>query len=316
MKLFNLIFALLLFITVPASAADKLQVGKAVAFAWTFTPLDIGIRKGIFEKHDLDIEIVNFEGDARMQQGLASGSIQLGLGSGPALGFMAKGVPAKGIAAYANPVLSLGVVVPTDSPIKSLSDLKGKRMGVTTVGSLTDWLAKRLAKHQGWAATDITTLSVGGVPSTRAAMETKQVDAAMIALVVGYTLEAAGEWRVVASANEFVDEFITHVVYGTDKIIADDPEVVERFLTALWETIDWMKSNREETIKISMEVLNNSETVMARVYDNEIGMFTETGAFEPAAMAVIRESFVEMDILDEAPADDVLLTTQFLPIKH
>ena len=40
----------------PAHAAEKLRVGKAVAFAWTFTPLDIGIQTGIFAKHGLEIE--------------------------------------------------------------------------------------------------------------------------------------------------------------------------------------------------------------------------------------------------------------------
>ena len=40
----------------PAGAADKLRVAKVVPFAWTFTPLDIGIQMGIFAKHGLDIE--------------------------------------------------------------------------------------------------------------------------------------------------------------------------------------------------------------------------------------------------------------------
>ena len=41
-------------IVAPAGAAEKLRVGKAVAFAWTFTPLDVGIQAGIFAKHGLD----------------------------------------------------------------------------------------------------------------------------------------------------------------------------------------------------------------------------------------------------------------------
>ena len=51
----------------PAGAAEKLRVSKAVAFAWTFTPLDVGIQTGIFAKHGLDVEASAAAGDAKMQ---------------------------------------------------------------------------------------------------------------------------------------------------------------------------------------------------------------------------------------------------------
>src|SRR5207245_5193678 len=81
----------------PASAAEKLRVGKAVAFAWTFTPLDVGIQTGIFAKHGLEIEASAFSGDARLQQGLASDSIDVGIGSGPGMAFMVNGEQAKAV---------------------------------------------------------------------------------------------------------------------------------------------------------------------------------------------------------------------------
>ena len=68
----------------PASAAEKLRVGKAVAFAWTFTPLDVGIQTGIFAKYGLEIEASAFNGDARLQQGLASDSITSASAADPA----------------------------------------------------------------------------------------------------------------------------------------------------------------------------------------------------------------------------------------
>src|ERR1700744_1292432 len=85
----------------PAHANEKLRVIKVVPFAWTFTPLDIGIAAGIFAKHGLDIEASASPADAKMQQALAADSVDVGIGGGPGLAFMAKGVPAKGIAAMA-----------------------------------------------------------------------------------------------------------------------------------------------------------------------------------------------------------------------
>src|SRR5262249_33926888 len=57
------------------AAADRVRVGKAVPFAWTFTPIDVGIAVGIFAKHGLELEVTGFAGDARLQQGLVSDSI-------------------------------------------------------------------------------------------------------------------------------------------------------------------------------------------------------------------------------------------------
>ncbi len=79
----------------PAQAAEKLRVGKAVPEAFSFTPIEIGMRTGIFAKNGLEIESIAFTGDARMQQAAAAGSIDILLGSGPAMAFIVKGAPIK-----------------------------------------------------------------------------------------------------------------------------------------------------------------------------------------------------------------------------
>jgi len=48
------------FVSFGASAQDKLRVGKAVAEAFAFLPLDVGVRQGIFKRHGLDVEIIAF----------------------------------------------------------------------------------------------------------------------------------------------------------------------------------------------------------------------------------------------------------------
>ena len=104
-----------------ANADDTLRVGKAVPEAFSFTPLDVGMQTGIFKKHGLDIQETAFAGDAKLQQGMASDSIDIGLGSGPAMAFIVKGAPVKAIAAMAGPPLCWrSLSVPTDrkrSPI-------------------------------------------------------------------------------------------------------------------------------------------------------------------------------------------------------
>src|SRR5258707_7423326 len=136
----------------PAGAAGKLRGGKAVAFAWTFTPLDVGIEMGLFAKHGLDVEASAAAGDAKLQQALTADSLDVGIGSGPGMAFMAKGVPAKAVAAMAGVPRNMAVMVGYNSTAKAVDDLQGRQLRVTTVGSLTDLVGQRINTLDGLGA--------------------------------------------------------------------------------------------------------------------------------------------------------------------
>src|SRR6202044_2703426 len=178
----------------PAVAAQKLRVAKVVPFAWAFTPLDIGI------------------------------------GSGPGMAFSAKGVPAKAVAAMYGLPRNIAVMVGNDSDVKTVNDLKGKKLGVTTVGSLTAWVGQRINEKKGWDGNGIDAVPIGGMPPARAAIQTHQLDGYIGALETGYSLEDAKEWRVITTATEFVDHFITHVIFARDEFFARQPQTVRAFL--------------------------------------------------------------------------------------
>src|SRR6185503_5016030 len=106
--------------------------------------------KGFFQKHGLELEISSFAGSAKLQQALAADAADIGLGSGPELAFIAKGAPVLAIAAFAGAPYDLTIAARMDLPIKSGADLKGRKVGVSTVGGLTDWLVRELSRQQGW----------------------------------------------------------------------------------------------------------------------------------------------------------------------
>jgi NitT/TauT family transport system substrate-binding protein len=306
---------LVMLVVAPAHAAEKLRVGKAVAFAWTFTPLDIGIQTGIFAKHGLEIEASDATGDAKLQQALTADSLDVGIGSGPGMAFMAKGVPAKAVAAMAGVPRNMAVMVGYNSTAKTVDDLKGRKLGVTTVGSLTDWIGKRINALKGWGAEGITTVPIGGMPPARAAIKTGQIDGYIGALETGYALEEAKEWRVISTATPFVDDFITHVFFVRDDVIAKRPEAVRAFLKGWFETIAFMKANKDKTVEITSKVLNLSPAVIGRAYDEQIPIFSTDGTFDPKAVTALKQSFIEMGLLKEIPDDKVMFTTQFVPVK-
>jgi hypothetical protein len=63
-------------------------------------------------------------------------------------------------------------------------------------------------------------------------------------------------------------------------------------------------------------VLNLDPAVISRIYDEQIKIFTSDGHFDPKALVVIRQSLVEMGILQQAPENSVMFTTRFLPVKY
>jgi NitT/TauT family transport system substrate-binding protein len=310
-----LIAAVLLIGAATARASDQIRVGKAQGTAWTFLPVDVGVDQGFFAKQGLDIEISSLGGDAKVQQALAAGSIDFGLGSGPGMAFAVKGSPAIGVAAYAGPPRNISAIVLADSPIEKIADLKGKLIAVSTVGSLSDWLAKQMAIQEGWGQDGIRTVPLGAVETSLAALKAKQIDAMILSTEMGFGLEERKEGRMLASMDRYAPHFITHVVYAQRSVVASNPGLVERFLKGFFAAIAFIKAHRDETAAIAEHVLHQSRTVVNEDYDFEVGMFNDDGRFDPRAVAVLKQSFVDMGTLPEKPPDDLLFTTQFLPVR-
>jgi NitT/TauT family transport system substrate-binding protein len=304
-----------LFGTTGAGANDLIRVGKAQGTAWTFLPVDVGIAEGYFARQGLDLESASLGGDAKVQQALAAGSIDFGLGSGPGMAFAAKGSPAIAVAAFAGPPRNISAIVLADSPIKTVADLKGRLMAVSTVGSLSDWLARQMAIQRGWGEDGIRTVPLGAVETSLAALKARQIDAMILSTEMGFALEERKEGRILTTMDRYAPHFITHVVFAQKSIVAGNPTLVERFLKGFFAAIAFMKTHRDETADIAVRVLRQSRTVVNEDYDLEVGMFNDDGRFDPQALAVLKQSFVDMGTLREKPADDVLFTTQFLPLK-
>src|SRR6202165_6251540 len=110
----------------PAHAQTKGRLGQPQVGTLQFVPLQVGTEAGIFKTHGVDLEVISFGGGPRVRQAIAADSIDIGIGSGPELAFVAKGAPEIGIAAMADAPYSVVLAVPKDSGLKTAEDLKGK----------------------------------------------------------------------------------------------------------------------------------------------------------------------------------------------
>jgi ABC-type nitrate/sulfonate/bicarbonate transport system substrate-binding protein len=294
-----------------SQAAETLRVGKAVPEAFSFVPVDVGQKKGIFAKNGLDVKYTAFAGDAKMQQAAAADSIDILLGSGPAMAFIVKGSPIKGVAAMAGPPLLLAIVVRPDGP-KTVDDLKGKKVSVSTPGSLTYWLVSQTAQRHGWGPRGIDIVPMGAMPGQIAALKRGDIDGLITDVGNAFALEARGEGRILVRFNDIKD-FHIHVIFATDKVIAQKPEAVRAFLKAWFETIAYMRKNKAETVKIAMEVMRKDEEISSRTYDEIMPMFSDDGKFDAKALATLSKSYVELKLLPKEPDMSKLYTEAFLP---
>jgi NitT/TauT family transport system substrate-binding protein len=295
-----------------AHAAEMLRVGKAVPQAFSFVPLDVGIRKGFFSRNGLDIQEIAFAGDAKMQQAMAADSLDIGIGSGPAMAFIAKGAPVKAVAAMAGPPLLLTLTVRPDGP-QTIAELKGKKVSVSTAGSLTYWLVSETSRQQGWGPNGIVIAPMGAMAGQIAALERGDVDGAVMDITTELELHGKGKTRVLIRFGNIAKDFHVHVIYATDKLIAAKPDQVRDFLKGWFAAIAFMRANRAETVAIGMDVLHTDAAIMNATYDELMPMFSDDGRFNPRALDMLAKSWVDLKMLPQAPDLKTLYTEAFLP---
>ena len=193
----------------------------------------------------------------------------------------------------------------------------GKRaiFGVSSLGGTSHLWSHYFTEKLG-LADKVTWVGVGNVDTMLGSLKTKQIDALVFAAASGYVAEEAKEWRVLQTMGSVAPDFITHVLFATDKLLKTNPDAAGRFLKGWFETIEWMKANKQKTVEVSAKVLNLEPSVMGRTFDAEIGMFSTDGVFDPKAMAVLKKSFIDMQILEKEPKEAELIDTRFLPVKR
>jgi NitT/TauT family transport system substrate-binding protein len=311
----GLVAGALLCVSTAACALDTIRLGKAVPNSFAFGATEVGIEAKIFEAEGLDIAVSSFRGDAQMQQALAAGSLDVGLGSGPGLGFRVKGAPMIGVAAMYGAPRNLALLIPAKSPIKSVAELKGKRIGVTTAGSLTDWVVRELSRQQGWGSNGIVIAPLGQMQARLAAMDRGELDGSVQEAANGYELEESGRTRNLILFGDIVKHFYTHVIFATNDMVDNRPELLRRFLRAWFRTVAFMKENREFTVKSEQRTLDVRQSIVEKIYDAQMVGFSADGAWDPEAIDVIRSSLKELGILPAVPDAKALYTDKFVPVR-
>ncbi|HMI97084.1 MAG TPA: ABC transporter substrate-binding protein [Micropepsaceae bacterium] len=298
-----------------AQELKRVRIGKAINSSFPFAGLELGVKQGIWKSVGLNAEISAFRGDGQLQQALAAGSVDFGFGSGPGMGYAVKGVPAHAVAVIANRPANMALVVAKGSRVTSIGDLKGKRIGVSTAGSLTDWLARNIAVSNKWKPSDIEIVPMGEMRSRLVAMRSGELAGAVTSVQEAYQIQNNGQGTVLTTFGEVVPHFHTHVVFARDELILKDPDLVRRFLKGWFTVAAYMRDHRAETVKSVAATMKVSEKIIDETYGIETGMMSFDGQFDPQALEVIRLSLRDLGILDVLPATSALYNGKFVPVR-
>lgn len=297
-----------------ASAQTTLTVGKAAPNADPIIPVNVGNQLGIFKKHGLDLKIVDFTGGSKMATAMAAGSIDIGDGAGTEMALVAKGVPMTAVCESAGPAPFLGIGVPVDSPIHSIDQLKGVKMGFSSAGSLTEWLSKELVRHEGWSPPGLTGVAIGnGASNIISAFRTHEIDADVGVTSLFLSMEEKKTGRLLFPITKYEGNIAAGAVFASNHLIQTNPDAVRAFVAGWIDTINYIRSHKAETVKIEAGITGFSESVMAKDYDLTVGMFPKACGFDAESLATLKRSFVELKLLPSEPDMSKLYTEAFLP---
>jgi NitT/TauT family transport system substrate-binding protein len=297
-----------------ASAQTTLTVGKAAPNADPIIPVNVGEQLGIFKRHGLDLKVVDFNGGSKMATAMAAGSIDIGDGAGTEMALVAKGVPMIAICESTGPLPFLGIGVPYDSPIKTIDQLKGKKIGFSSAGSLTDWLIKELVRSQKWQPQDVTGVAIGnGAGNITSAFRAHLIDADVGVTSLFLAMEENKTGRLLFPVTKYEGNAASGAVYASNNLIKSNPDAVRAFVAAWIETVDYMRTHKAETVKIESGITGFPESVMAKDYDLTIGMFTKACRFDTESLATLKRSFADLKLLQTTPDMSTLYTEAFIP---
>jgi NitT/TauT family transport system substrate-binding protein len=272
-------------------SAEPFRVGFP-SLATGFAPSWVAADMGIWKRHGLDVELIFLRGGSRTVSALIGGSVNFIIGSD--LGVTTAILQGAGLTRVGVTTNTLGYSLVTHPSIKSIRDLKGKIVGITPGRDAAYARVVKLLRDNGMdASKDVTFLSVGdGGPAARvAALSSGVIHASMFTPPSDLISEKAG-LRVLTKID------VANVGGGlnTSSVLLQKsrPQVM-RFLRGYMEGIQYLKSHKDESLKIFSKYVRNPDLgIMAYLYE-EISTRVEPG-LRPHSDAV--RALLELAALD------------------
>ena len=249
-----------------AFADDLVKMTIGQRGNWDTSITHLGDKAGIFKKHGLQLEMIYTSGSGETLQPVISGSVDLGLAVGTlgAMAAFAKGAPVRIIGAQATGAADYWYAKNPD--IKTLKDTNGHTIAFSTNGSSTNSVVRAFIDEFKLTAKPQAT---GNPSATLTAVMTDQVDVGWAAPPFGLKEMDEGKIHLVARATDaaLVRGQTIRVLVANADALEKRKDVIERFMKAYRESIDYMYSSDPQVIKDYAEFAKVPEPMATRVRD-------------------------------------------------
>ena len=298
-----------------AEAPQKLRVAYAAITAAFSLPW-IAKEAGIFQRHGLDVELVYIPAGSRAVQTLVGGSIDVAAIGGPA------GVDAKLAGAdtiyVAIPVNRVIVFTVAQPQIQHVEELRGKSIGVTRVGTVTDFFTRIFLRQNGLLPDrDVMIRQMGGLPEIVAGLKAGLIEGGTFGFPAVLHAQAAG-FRVLVDYNKAGYRYPLSTVIVTQKLLRTRESAIRGFLESQIEAIHRFKTDPAFTMNVIGKYTNTTDRAMLeqtqRVYaeaferipypnveDMKLGI-TQVSETNPRAKGADPKDFVDARLLKEIEA--------------
>jgi NitT/TauT family transport system substrate-binding protein len=263
LRLFALTLAWLWTGTFPLAEAqtnlEKLRLTYS-AIAGSQASFWIPHEAGIFRKHGLDVELLYVGGGGRAAQVVQSGEVPIGTFTGGAV--VNANLAGGDLVIIASSLNVFTFVVMAKPDIRSVEDLKGKKIGISRFGSATDF-GLRFAESQ-WPIKrqrDFAVLQVGGVTDILAALRTGGVDAGVINAELAILARRDG-FRDLADISKMGLSFPTSSIVTTRSYIKRNENTVRKFIHAYADGVHFAKTQRAFSVQVMSKYMRNNDLAL------------------------------------------------------
>lgn len=268
-------------------------------------PARVAEAQGFFTDNGLVVTIIDFTSGSDLTKAMAGGSVDVAAATGlDAVSAAAHDVDLQAFWGVEGDS-PMALVVGADSKIGGFKDLAGAKVGISRVGSLTDYVLRAALDAEGVAFTDVTEVPLGDPASTIAGLANNDVDAFVLPVNFGYLVEADGTGKIAETAADVIggaDQFA--VLMASSSYIGDNEDALRALTAAYTEAIKWMTDNRDDAIALAVDQLGMSEDLASKTYDQLIDKFTADGAVNTDGLAAYAKALPGLGIADAAPAED------------
>jgi len=280
-------------------AADKVRISIS-NLSGQFMTFPLAHKRGFLKEEGIEAEIIRVTGGAG-SAALSSGDLDYGTGMSVG-GAMTGALPVKVVACFVPaPVFAL-VARPE---VKTVQELKGKTVGISTFGGLSIFGARVIVKHFGLDPDkDIKFVAVGAVEARFIRLTQGLIDATMLASPLDSEAKKKG-FNILARAEDILIFPETGLVTGVKKI-QEKPDEIKRVIKAGIKANRYIRGNRDGTIQFIIEWLKINKEVATATYEGVSKVYNEDPSVcEKGLRVMIEERKQTLKINRDVPLSEV-----------